>query len=94
MKPRDLVDLVRPDHVPTLMIIQPHLRMLNNGGQKVVLRCSCGYGAALMQNIEFAVDHPDVSTGLREQWLRIEMTEHLLDQELWPDQILDLLKEA
>ena len=91
MKPRDLIELVRPDHVSSLNVWPPSFKIRD--GQRVQFVCSCGYEASLMENIPFAVAYPEMSGGLREAWLRYKMTEHLLDQEIHPTDVTQLLRE-
>lgn len=88
MKPRDLVKLVEPDHVPTLIAVQPHLHDWERSGQTILLRCSCGYEASLIENLKFTISYPEMTNELRDAWIRYEMTEHLLDQEIEVEQVL------
>jgi hypothetical protein len=91
MKPRDLIELVRPDHVLTLTVMPPSLRIQD--GEQIRIKCSCGHEANRMENTETWVAYPEIAAALREAWLRFEWTEHLLDQEIHQTDVTRLLKE-
>lgn len=77
---RSFLDSIAPDHVPTLSMETGH----HIGADSVThnLSCSCGHTAGYRSMQLFVDEWPNAAQERVRMWVRIEMLEHLLDQEV------------